>query len=213
MDSSAIASRARHAAAAGAVLLIGALTAGGAVGATGSAAPVQDHVNARPNRPVVVSPRLGPPGTQVSLRVLSMPAMTPVQLALGATGTGFEALALGYTSMDGELQELVVVPEWSKPDETHRFIIFNLYFTAILAESAIFHVTDADGVVERVGTVAQSGPGCLFLEGDDDERYRLRGATDELTVGDAVSLAGRLVESTEGCGEDLSLDLEIRSIR
>lgn len=172
----------------------------------------QDHVNARPTRPVRLTPRIGPPGTQVSLIVASMPAMTPVQLALGATGTGFEALALGYTTIDGDLQESVVVPEWSKPEETHRFIVFNLYFTAILAESAIFHVTDADGAVRRTGTVVQAGPGCLALEDADGERYRLTGATSALTAGEELSLQGTLTESTAGCGEGLSLDLHLRSL-
>lgn len=181
------------------------------VGASSASPQEQTHVDRRPGRPVEISPRIGPPGTEVSLKVASMPAMTPVQLALGATGTGFEALSLGYTTMDGDLQESVVVPEWSKPEETHRFIIFNLYFTTILAESAIFHVTDADGAVARTGTVMELGPGCLVLEDDDGERYRLKGATSGLAVGNRASVQGMLSESTEGCGEDLSLDLHLRS--
>ena len=168
----------------------------------------QDHVRARPSRPVQITPRLGPPGTEVSLRVVSMPAMTPVQLALGAT-SGFEALTLGYTTIDGDLSESVVVPEWSTPTETHRFIVFNLYFTAILAESAIFHVTDAEGRVERSGTITESGVGCLVLEDDDGERYRLSGEISDLAVGNRVSLTGTLAESTDGCGDDLRLDLRL----
>ena len=32
-------------------------------------------------------------------------------------------------------------------DRPQRILVFNVYFTTLLAESAIFHVTDADGGV------------------------------------------------------------------
>lgn len=160
-------------------------------------------------RVLEVSPRIGPPGTPVTVKAVGMPSLTPVQLSLGATG-GFEALALALTSIDGEVEGVLEVPEWAQRDETHRFIAFNLYFTAILAESAIFHVTDVDGVVEREGEIGRAGEACLTLEGDDEERYRLTGATDGLVVGGHAQLEGVLSLSTEGCGEELTLALELR---
>lgn len=176
-------------------------------------APAQAHEGGHVTRVVEVTPRIGPPGTMVTLTVGRMPALTPVQVALGATRTGFEALALGLTTIDGDLQESVEVPDWAGGEQTHRFIVFNAYFSAILAESAVFHVTDADGGVVREGEVGSAGPACLTLEGDDGERYRLAGATANLQAGSRARLEGVLSEAPEGCGEGLSLNLEVRSPR
>lgn len=173
----------------------------------------QQHVDARAGRVVEITPRVGPPGTEVTLEASSMPSLTPVQLAIGATRSGFEAIALGFTTIDGDLEATVVVPDWAKADQTHRFIAFNLYFSAILAESPIFHVTDAEGRVMRTGTIGSAGPGCPTLEGDDGERYRLTGDTVDLRVGEHVRLEGLLSENDAGCGEELSFDLEVRSGR
>jgi hypothetical protein len=173
----------------------------------------QQHVDARAGRVVEISPRVGPPGTEVTLRASSMPSLTPVQLAIGATRSGFEAIALGFTTIDGDLEAVVTVPDWAKPEQTHRFIAFNLYFSSILAESPIFHVTDAAGRVVREGTVGSAGAACPTLEGDDGERYRLTGDTGDLRVGEHVRLQGPLSENDAGCGEELWFDLEVASGR
>ncbi len=177
-----------------------------------TAASRNQHVR-RVVREVELSPRIGPPGTLVSVRSSLLPALTPVQLVIGGTQSGFEGLALGQTDADGNFEGAVEVPSWSKRDQLHRFIVFNLYFSTVLAESTIFHVTDADGVVVRDGQIGSSGSECTTLEGDDGERYRLIGATDELEVGDRVVAEGVLSESDAGCGEGVSLDLTLISIR
>jgi hypothetical protein len=173
----------------------------------------QEHTNARAGRVVEINPRTGPPGTEVTLKIGGMPSLTPVQLAIGATRSGFEAIALGFTTIDGDLEAALVVPDWAKPEQTHRFIVFNLYFSAILAESPIFHVTDGDGRVVRAGTIGSAGAGCPTLQGDDGERYRLRGATGNLQAGAHVRLEGLLTEDDAGCGEGLSFDLEVTAGR
>jgi hypothetical protein len=142
-----------------------------------------------------------------------LPAITPVQLAIGATRSGFEGLALTLTDPNGALAETVTVPQWARRDQIHRFNLINLYFTAVYAESGIFHVTDADGKVVREGEVGSSGPACPTLVGDDGERYRLTGAAAGREPGERVIVEATLSESREGCGEDLSLSLEIISIR
>lgn len=177
------------------------------------AAGLQAHEGTRVARVLEVTPRLGPPGTAVTVKAIGMPSLTPVQLSLGATGTGFEALALALTSIDGEVEGVLEVPEWAKREETHRFIAFNLYFTAILAESPIFHVTDADGVVVREGEIGRIGATCVTLEGDDEERYRLTGATGDLVVGERARLEGVLTAPEgplEGCGDAPLLTLQLR---
>jgi len=164
-------------------------------------------------RELELSPRIGPPGTRVTLRASLLPALTPVQLAIGATESGFEALAAAQTDADGNVEGTVEVPAWAARGKQHRFIIFNLYFSTVLAESRVFHVTDANGAVLRDGELGSSGAECTTLEGDDGERYRLIGATGDLDAGDRVVVEGVLSVSDEGCGEGLSLDLTLTSIR
>ncbi|MCH7825673.1 MAG: hypothetical protein IH849_12795 [Acidobacteria bacterium] len=203
-----------------AAAILALILAGTLHGGPGEASELEDRPAASRNqhvrrvvREVELSPRLGPPGTRVILRASLLPALTPVQLVIGGTQSGFEGLALGQTDADGNFEGVVEVPSWSKRDQLHRFIVFNLYFSTVLAESAIFHVTDADGVVVRNGELGSSGSECTTLEGDDGERYRLIGATDELEAGNRVVVEGVLSESDEGCGEGLSLDLTLISIR
>ena len=198
-----------------AVIFVGLLDGGppAAAGREHRAVGLQSQAHQRVVRLVELSPRFGPPGTSVTLTVRLMPAMTPVQLSIGGTQSGFEALALAQTSPDGDLEETVELPAWTKRDRPHRFIVFNLYFSTVLAESGIFHVTDADGTIVREGAVGSSGGDCPTLEGDDGERYRLIGATQGREIGDRVVVEGAISESDEGCGEGLSLDLTIISLQ
>jgi len=209
MSSNAAAARVRPLTLIAAIILIGTIGRSSYAVESPQEPVPQQHTAARVGRVVEISPRVGPPGTEVTLKVGSMPSLTPVQLAIGATRSGFEAIALGFTTIDGDLEAAVVVPEWTKPEQTHRFIAFNLYFSAILAESPIFHVTDADGHVMRAGTIGSAGAACPTLEGDDGERYRLRGALGNLQAGEQVRLEGVLTEDDTGCGEGLSLDLQV----
>jgi hypothetical protein len=69
-------------------------------------------------------------------------------------------------------------------------------------------------VTPRDGELGSSGPACTTLEGDDGERYHLISVTDGLEPGDKVVVEGILSESDEeGCGEGLSLDLTLISIK
>lgn len=151
------------------------------------------------DRPTSVSPWSGPPGTKVTVRGELLPALTPVHVALGGTRTGFEALTLALTTRYGELEETVEIPEWARRDRAHRFIIFDAYF-APLATSALFHVTDPDGTVLRVGRVVESRDGCVALDGDDEERYSLYGDLNGVAVGDRLELEAVILEDTPCAG-------------
>ena len=199
---------------AGLLLALAGLGLASVTPAWGVAAPMvvqrsQEEVQQRVTRTLEVSPRVGPPGTTVTLQAPRVPAMTPVQLALGAA-EGFEALAFALTTMDGDLEETVVVPAWPENDQPQRFLVFNVYFSAVMAESAMFHVNDAEGRVVRRGEVEGEDASCLTLVGDHGERYRLTGATDDVRVGARVRLEGTLSESPDVCGDNVSLALELR---
>jgi hypothetical protein len=140
-----------------------------------------------------MAPRSGPPGTTVTLRSTNMPAITPVRIGVGALRFGFEEVAQVMTTNRGVLSTTVVVPEWAQRDLIHRFIVFDFYFNPI-ALSDIFHVTDADGMVERRGRLTDEGVECPALRGDDGVLYTLTGDLSAFKAGDEVLVEGSLPE-------------------
>lgn len=146
-------------------------------------------------RPAYIFPASGPPGTEVTLRVSLLPALTPVQVALGGTRSGFEALTFALTDEKGQLVETVRIPEWAERDRTHRFILFNAYFTAVYAATGYFHVTDSEGYLLREGEVLSVGPGCPTLTGLDNEVYSLAGDVQPLSVGSRIRVEGTIDRS------------------
>ncbi len=142
-----------------------------------------------------MSPRSGPPGTVVTLRSTNMPAITPVRIGVGALRFGFEEVAQVMTSNRGVLSTTVEVPEWAQRDLIHRFIVFDFYFNPI-ALSDIFHVTDADGMVQRQGQLTAEGVECRALRGDDGVLYTLTGSLAEFKAGDEVIVEGTLPEAS-----------------
>jgi hypothetical protein len=175
------------------------------------AAEQEPHIAERVVRTVELTPRIGTAGTRVTLTASRLPSLTPVQIVIGATRSGFEGLVLAQTSIDGDLRASVEIPGWTHRDQPHRFLVFNAYFSSVLAESGIIHVTDADGRVVREGTVGSAGPACATLEGDDGERYRLVGRTQDLVAGDRAVVEGVIREADDGCGENLSFELVLAS--
>jgi hypothetical protein len=145
-----------------------------------------------------ISPRFGPPGTQVTVASGLMPAITPVRVGIGATRIGFETLAELLTTPQGEFSVPVVVPQWATTDRSHRFILFDFYFNPIAMSDAFF-VTDANGVFRRTGRVLREGVPCVSLRDVDGETYVLVGDTAGLAEGARVTVEGKLAESS-GCG-------------
>jgi hypothetical protein len=157
-------------------------------------------------RPTFMSPASGPPGTTVVLRASLLPALTPVQVALGGTRSGFEALSLALTDRNGDLVERVTIPAWAARDRAHRFIVFNAYFSSVYAATGLFHVTDDEGKLRREGVMTTQGPGCPTLAGVDNEIYSLMGNLPSLEVGARVTVEGHIVPSVE-CGEGMTLQV------
>jgi hypothetical protein len=152
-----------------------------------------------------IEPSIAAPGATVTVSSEEMPSMTGLRLGLGAANVGFEELTDFVTSEGGAFSETVTVPAWAERDRVHRFIVFDLYFRPI-ALSGPFHVTDAEGLVEREGRV-QTGPGCPQLVDVDEVAYALEGATEALPApGASVTLVGRVREGST-CGLDFTLEV------
>lgn len=144
-----------------------------------------------------MSPPSGPPGTTVDLTGSSLPALTPMQVAFGGSRFGFEALLLTITDQAGNLAVTVQIPDWAAKDRTHRFIIFNAYFTDTYAVTPAFHVTDSDGRIRRVGEVTWTGPDCVTLATEDEEVFHLVGDLEGLELGQRVTVEGWVVNISE----------------
>lgn len=149
------------------------------------------------DRPASMRPSSGPPGTQVDLEVGLLPALTPMQVAIGGTRFGFEQLILTLTDQHGNLAVTVEIPEWAAAERSHRFIIFNAYFTSVHAATSLFHVTDSEGKIRREGEVTWSGPECATLITADDEMYDLVGNLQGLEMGAQVVVSGWILSSDE----------------
>lgn len=152
-----------------------------------------------------ISPRGGPPGTAVIVRASNLPPSTPVHIAFGGVGLGFEGLAFVLTTPEGLVEERVEVPRWANPERIHRFLIFDVYFQRILVWDA-FDVTDSGGRIRREGEVTEVGVTCSVVSGTDQDTYFLLGDTGHLNVGDRVVLEGVLLDSSE-CGEGVHLEV------
>lgn len=150
-----------------------------------------------------IEPSLGAPGAEIVVSSGEMPSMTGLRLGLGAANVGFEELTDFVTTEEGDFSATITVPDWAERDRVHRFIVFDLYFRPI-ALSGPFHVTDADGLVEREGRV-EAGGGCLRLVDVDEVEYALEGATEAMPPpGSSITLVGRIREGST-CGVDFTL--------
>lgn len=136
-----------------------------------------------------MEPRIGPPGTEVSLYTENIPLQARVVVGLGAIGTGFEELGTGDQGEFGEIGATVSVPETATWDRAVVFIIFNGNF-APTGLSDPFHVTDDDGRVQRTGMIAGEENGCVTFEDRDGYFYTLAGDLGDVETGDYLIVEG-----------------------
>ena len=164
---------------------------------------ISDSVRLR--TPPTISPRSGSPGTQVTVSAIHLPAITPVQIGIGATGAGFEVLDQMMTSPEGQITHTVRVPGWADRDRSHVFIVFDIYFRP-LSLSGPFHVTDRNGLFTRAGRITRRDSVCTTMLADDGESYSLTGDTRELELEDEVIVEGTLAESSQ-CTQGIAVDV------
>lgn len=144
-------------------------------------------------RTIAVIPRVASAGTRVTVRARSLPALTPVNLAIGGVRSGFESLEFLLTDKEGGLQASVEVPAWAQSDRVHRFIVFDAYFRR-LAASDLLTVTDESGGATRAGTIVRRDAECAVLVTTEEERYTVVGNLAGLVSGVETTVAGRVVE-------------------
>jgi hypothetical protein len=146
-----------------------------------------------------ISPHSGPIGSVVRVESGDMPSITPIRVGIGASRSGFEAYEELLTTPDGEFATTVKVPEWATWDRIYMFIVFDIYFQPI-ALSDVFHVTNAEGLIQRQGRVQEIEGDCTGFRDLDSIGYALVGEhLGDLDVGDEVTVVGRIAEKP-ACG-------------
>ena len=155
-----------------------------------------------------LEPRSGPPGTVVSIHTENLPLQARVVLGVGAIGTGFEELGVAQQQELGEVTASVRVPDRASWDRALVFIIFNGNFSPT-GLSDPFHVTNAEGLVYRVGVVTDEGEGCLRMRDRDGYVYTLTGDVAGLQPGDELAVEARFFALSD-CPQGETLHVERR---
>jgi len=152
-----------------------------------------------------VHPLHGPVGTQVTLYTENLPLQAKVHVGVGATRTGFEALLEAEQGVWGEIEATITMPETAPWDRAVLLVAFDATFAPI-GLSDPFHVTRADGILQRTGEITAEGVECLAMRDTDGFLYTLVGNTDGLAAGQPVTLQARYVE-TSICMQGTTLDV------
>ena len=142
-----------------------------------------------------VEPLHGPPGTEVTVYTENLPLQARVHLGVGATRTGFEALYEVQQGMWGEVGGTITIPENVPWDRAILIVAFAANFAPI-GFSEPFHVTRADGILQRTGEITDEGVECLAMRDTDGFLYTLIGDTGSLAPGQEATLQGRYVEAS-----------------
>jgi len=149
-----------------------------------------------------VVPLSGPPGTVVSVYTANLPLQAKVNIGVGSTGAGFEALGEGSQTEFGEVSASVRIPDSATWDKPLIVIIFNGNFSPT-GLSHPFHVTDEEGRVKRRGLVTDEGAACVTMRDGDGYVYALIGETEDVRPGQALTVEGLYAEAGDSadCGE------------
>jgi len=142
-----------------------------------------------------IEPLHGPIGTVVTVYTENLPLQAKVHVGVGATRTGFEALAEGEQGMWGEVSGTITIPETAPYDRALMIVAFDAIFAPI-GLSDPFHVTRPDGTLTRTGRITDEGVECLAMRDGDEFLYTLVGNIEGLSAGDPVVVEARYVETS-----------------
>lgn len=141
-----------------------------------------------------VSPLHGPAGTLVTIFTENLPLQAKVHVGIGATRAGFEALGEAQQGIWGEIGATITIPQTAPWDRAVVLVAFDAIFAPI-GISDPFHVTNAEGLLQRTGEITDEGVECLAMRDTDGYLYTLIGEIGDLEPGDAVVLEGTYSEA------------------
>lgn len=145
------------------------------------------------------SPKIGPPGTTVTLQAEDLPIRAPLRVGVGALRLGFEEAGWILSGEEGEFTFELKIPSWATHEMPLFFIAFDPYFNP-LALSEAFHVTGPDGTVLRRGQIVRDDKNCPTLHGPDRVPYVLIGNIEKIEADTTVIVEGKLIQRSV-CGD------------
>lgn len=153
-----------------------------------------------------ISPRGGPPATEVAVRMEGLPANTGMVIGFGAPRAGYEWVGRAETDANGSLSATVEVPASAEENESHYFFV-TLPERPPLGTSEAFHVTRSDGTLVATGGVTGEEGEFTAMRGDLDELYCLIGNVAALEPGTRVTIEGRIADPST-CQEGVPVLVE-----
>lgn len=156
----------------------------------------------------IVSPRGGPPASEVVLTMAGLPPLQSVSIGFGSLSQ-YEVIRRVEADEAGSLTTSLRLPSWAEVDRIHFIVVSLGRGRRILSDP--FHVTDADGVARIVGTIEEDATTCLALVGPGDTRYALHGNIARWSPGLRVQVVGTVAEGPE-CGLE-GVPISVREIQ
>lgn len=158
----------------------------------------------------LTTPGFGPAGSLVELTPRDLPAEEAVQLMIGAMQQGFEVVTEAVTDAEGRIagaaSPVVEIPDWVETDRPYVVIVADRGY-APLGRADIFHPTDDDGTLSRVGRVTRHGT-CTMLV-NDWQRYVLLGDVGEWAEELERVMVTGTAEPAGSCGEGIAIRVEV----
>ncbi len=154
----------------------------------------------------LISPRAGPAGTSVTVRVEGLLPEDALLIGFGGIGSPHEILGDGVADAQGVLSIDVGIPGWVEAGRTYLFYMAWADQRPV-AFSEPYLATAADGSVEITGTVTDEGVTCVAFRGEDDTLYTLAGDTSNVAPGDRITIRGTVAEMSV-CGQGITLAVD-----
>jgi hypothetical protein len=159
----------------------------------------------------LIDPPAGPIGSEVELWMDGLQRETRFYIGFG-TVQEHSILTGVDTDADGVLATAVSIPSGAQVSRSHYFFVADANQLP-LSVSQAFLVTDDAGFAEIRGDVAAVEGECIILIGFEDERYALEGALADLSVGDRITVRGRVLPQGGSCEGGLGLAVQDGDIR
>ena len=157
---------------------------------------------------VMISPRGGAAGTEVTVGMAGLPPLTNVRISFGSM-IAYEVINRTVTDMEGNFTMIVTVPTWVEVDELH-YVLVSYGRGQPRQRSDGFHVTAPDGTARVEGEIRTDGGGCVVLRNSSEVLYNLVGEMEQWPQGAFVSVTGDIADGS-GC-EEQGIAIAVREI-
>jgi len=151
-------------------------------------------------------PPAGPVGSEVTLWMDGLQRETTFYIGFG-TIQEHTIVTDAETDEAGVLSTTLTIPSTARANRSHYFFVADANQLP-LSVSHAYLVTDEAGFVEIRGDVAAIEGECIILIGIEDERYALEGPVPELSIGDRITVRGRVLVEGGSCEGGLNIAVE-----